>query len=183
MTIRRFIAYCLMAVTRANVGCTFFVLLVWFLLIYARSDDNQCFKDRMYVSRYREGCWSSTWRYFKPSLSAKTTSTEFKRRTYRKFAGPGGYIIGFLLLCGDIISQPGPNASQHYVKLLTINARSLKSKHRVTQIPVAYNLSRVQDLVYADNSDVVCINETWLNSDFDNQELLHTGYTIYRKDR
>ena len=58
-----------------------------------------------------------------------------------------------------------------------------KSKHRVTQIPVVYNLFRVQDLVYADNSDVVCINETWLNSDFDNQELLHTGYTIYRKDR
>ena len=65
----------------------------------------------------------------------------------------------------------------------TINAKSLKSKHRVTQIPVVYNLSCVQDLLYADNSDVVCTNETWLNSDFDNQELLPTGYTIYRTDR
>ena len=46
-----------------------------------------------------------------------------------------------------------------------------------------YNLNRFQDLVYAESSDVVCVNETWLNKDILDSEILHSDYTIFRKDR
>ena len=44
-------------------------------------------------------------------------------------------------------------------------------------------MSRVEDLVYAEEADLVFINETWLNDDINNEEILHSGYTVYRKDR
>ena len=44
-------------------------------------------------------------------------------------------------------------------------------------------MERFQDLVYSENPDVVCVNETWLNKDISDSEILHSGYTIYRKDR
>ena len=43
--------------------------------------------------------------------------------------------------------------------------------------------SKSQDLVYSENPDVVCVNEMWLNKDISDSEILHSGYTIYRKDR
>ena len=44
-------------------------------------------------------------------------------------------------------------------------------------------LHRFQDLVYAENSDVICVNETWLNQNISNSEILHSGSTIFRRDR
>ena len=41
----------------------------------------------------------------------------------------------------------------------------------------------VPDLVYAENSDVICVNETWLNQNINNAEILHSGFTIFRRDR
>ena len=41
----------------------------------------------------------------------------------------------------------------------------------------------VPDLVYAENSDVICVNETWLNQSINNAEILHSGFTIFRRDR
>jgi hypothetical protein len=35
-----------------------------------------------------------------------------------------------------------------------------------------------QDLVYADNLDLILVTETWLNSNFSNNELLSKGYNI-----
>jgi hypothetical protein len=46
-----------------------------------------------------------------------------------------------------------------------------------------YNLNRFQDLGYAESSDVVWVNETWLNKDILDSEILHSDYTIFRKDR
>ena len=37
--------------------------------------------------------------------------------------------------------------------------------------------------MYNENSDIVCVNETWLTKDISNDEILHPGFTIYRKDR
>ena len=37
--------------------------------------------------------------------------------------------------------------------------------------------------MHAENSDVICINETWLNQNISNSEILHSGFTIFRRDR
>jgi hypothetical protein len=37
--------------------------------------------------------------------------------------------------------------------------------------------------VYNENSDVICVTETWLTDEVSNKEILHSGFTIYRKDR
>jgi exonuclease III len=45
------------------------------------------------------------------------------------------------------------------------------------------NLERFQNLVYSDDLDIVCVNETWLSGHVYNAEILHSGYCIVRKDR
>ena len=37
--------------------------------------------------------------------------------------------------------------------------------------------------MHAENSDVICVNETWLNQNVSNSEILHPGFTIFRRDR
>ena len=37
--------------------------------------------------------------------------------------------------------------------------------------------------MYAENSDVIYVNETWLNQNISNSEILHSGFTIFRRDR
>ena len=62
--------------------------------------------------------------------------------------------------------------------------RSLISVHRNTDGDgTIWNLHQFQDLVYAEDAGVIYVNETWLGSKFLDSELLHAGYTIYRKDR
>ena len=92
-----------------------------------------------------------------------------------------------LLISGDINSNPGPVSASTAGKIycLVINARSLKSYHKdsTTNWQSVSKLHRFQDLVYAENSDVICVNETWLNQNISNSEILHSGFTIFRRDR
>jgi hypothetical protein len=37
--------------------------------------------------------------------------------------------------------------------------------------------------VYNENSDVICVNKTWLTDEVSNKDILHSGFTIYRKER
>ena len=37
--------------------------------------------------------------------------------------------------------------------------------------------------MYAENSDVIYVNETWLNQNISNPEILHSGFTIFRRLR
>ena len=37
--------------------------------------------------------------------------------------------------------------------------------------------------MYAENSDVICVNKTWLNQNISNSETLHSGFTVFRRDR
>ena len=48
---------------------------------------------------------------------------------------------------------------------------------------VANKLSKFQGFVYSSDFSIVCITETWLNSDIFDNEILPSGYSIYRKDR
>ena len=98
-----------------------------------------------------------------------------------------------LLLAGDIATNPGPtfktvNQSQEKsfkktpLKCLLLNARSLKSQHK-QGMKVTNNIHNFQDLDYSENSEIVCVNETWLNKDILNCEILGPDYEIFRKDR
>ena len=37
--------------------------------------------------------------------------------------------------------------------------------------------------MYDGNSDVICVNETWLKQNISNSEILNSGFTIFRRDR
>ena len=92
-----------------------------------------------------------------------------------------------LLMSGDINPNPGPVSASTAGKIncLMMNARSLKSYHKdgTTNWQSVCNLHRFQDLVYAKNSDVIRVNETWLNQNISNSEILHSGFTMFRRDR
>ena len=92
-----------------------------------------------------------------------------------------------LLMSGDINPYPGPVSASTADKIncLVMNARSLKSFHKdgATNWQSVCNLHRFQGLVYAENSDVICVNETWLNQNISNSEILHSGFKIFRRDR
>ena len=45
------------------------------------------------------------------------------------------------------------------------------------------NMERFQNLVYSEDADIVCVNDTWLNEDIKNSEIYHSGYDIYRNNR
>ena len=85
-----------------------------------------------------------------------------------------------LLMSGDINPNPGPVASSTVGKIncLVMNARSLQSYHKdsTTNWQSVCNLLGFQDLVYAENSDVICVNETWLNLNISKSEILHSGF-------
>ena len=71
-----------------------------------------------------------------------------------------------LLMSGEINSNPDPVSASTAGKIncLVMNARSLESYHkdRKTNWQSVCNLHRFQDLLYAENSYVICVNETWL---------------------
>ena len=64
-----------------------------------------------------------------------------------------------------------------------MNARSLMSTHKLTESETVCNLNCFQDLVYSEQIDIVCVNETWIHGNIDNSEILNSDYTIFRKDR
>ena len=90
-------------------------------------------------------------------------------------------------MSGDNNPNPGPVSTSTAGKIncLVMNARSLKRYHKdsTTNWQSVCNLHRFQELVYAENSDVICVNETWLNQNISNAEILHSGFTISRRDR
>ena len=109
------------------------------------------------------------------------------------------HLLMCILLAGDIATNPGPcrtisfsSESQHEPKnrnskglpatCLVLNARSLKSQH-VFDGKKLCHLSRFQELVYSEATDLVWVTETWLTKDITSTEILHDDYAIDRKDR
>ena len=92
-------------------------------------------KDIALARRPVEGFEFAAWKIFKPSIyqpSAMSGNHRFKPTHHRNFYSSSGFITGLLLLCGDIISQPGPTTTKRRqcsvpLKGLVINARSMKS--------------------------------------------------------
>ena len=92
-----------------------------------------------------------------------------------------------LLMSGAINPNPGPVSASTAGKIncLVMTTRKLKSYHKdsTTNWQSVCNLQRFQDRVYAENSDVICVNEAWLNQNISNFEILHSGFTIFRSYR
>ena len=132
------------------------------------------------------------WRHFKPPHGSEWSCRD-RRNTQtilstRKYDNVSGLITGLLLLCGDISTHPGPfhgrplASKRSFLNCLVSNARSIKSWHK-TMDRFVCNLSRFQELVYAEDSDIIFVSETWLTSDVFNIEILPEDYFIVRNDR
>ena len=107
---------CVMAAGRILVCSVGFSIALLFLVFYAqlillKSMDNDIGSARMPV----EGFEFAAWKFFKPSIdqpSAISGNNRFVPTRHRNFYRTSGFIIGLLLLCGDIISQPGPTITK-----------------------------------------------------------------------
>ena len=132
--------------------------------------------------------------FLKPSISQPSATGgnhHFVPTRQRNFKSSNGFITGLLLLCDDIISQPGPTITKRTqnggssvpLKGLLINTKSMKSQHKVGTSRVK-NLDRVQDLDCSEHADIVLISETWLNGNILDQERFPlSDFIVYRKDR
>ena len=133
--------------------------------------------------------WRYCWAIYTIRHDFSSVGNKFRHRSTRHFIrSNGGPVIGLLLLCGDVATHPGPTTSSRSIGCMVINAQSLKSLNKIKNpagetIDIANNLHRFQDLVYSEDPDIVCVNETWFNETITNEEVLHSGYTIYRKER
>ena len=129
------------------------------------------------------------WRFSKPT-AAKKSLIKLKPFSTRDYTNLDNFVVGLLLLCGDVACNPGPMGSSEsipVIKCMVSNTQSLKSLKKVVNSDgskaLACNLHQFQDLVYSEDMDVVCVNETWLNESIDNSEILKDNYIIFRKDR
>ena len=184
-----------MAAGRIHVCSAGFSFALWFLVFYSRLIIRKSTeKDIAYARRPVEGFQFAAWKFFKPSISQPSDTSEnhrFVPTRHCNFNSSRGFITGLLLLCGDDISQPGPTITKRTqnggssvpLKGLVINTRSMKSQHKVGTSRVN-NLDRIQDLDCSEHADIVLISETWLNCNILDPELFPlSDFIIYRKDR
>ena len=98
------------------------------------------------------------------------------------------HVVLLILLAGDVATNPAPLSSapkNRTLNCLSLNARSLTSLHRTntSEAEICSNMELFQNLVYSKDSDVIFVNETLLKKHICDLEILHSGYTIFRKDR
>lgn len=91
------------------------------------------------------------------------------------------HVVLLILLAGDIATNPGPLSKGQ--RFLSFNAQSLRSVNKREDGTFTSNLRSFQDLVYAENLDVISVTETWLNDSVNDDEILPSDYNIIRKDR
>ena len=84
---------------------------------------------------------------------------------------------------GDVSVNPGPSTKDCHLKCLSLNAQSLKSKHKSPRSEMFCQIHAFQKLVYSNEYDIICVTETWLKDFFLDSEILEAGYTIFRHDR
>ena len=72
------------------------------------------------------------------------------------------------------LSSDRVNAGVHnnFPNVLVLNARSIRNK-----------VSDLQTLLLTDSFDIVAMTETWLHRNYQDRELQHDEYNVYRKDR
>ena len=134
--------------------------------------------------------WSST----RDNTLRKSTFPLMSNHRYGlqfNIANSNLHLLLYILLAGDIATNPGPACSSTYncpvqntaLRCLSFNTRSLKSVNKHEDGSTTSNLSVFQDLVYSENFDIITVTETWLNDTISNKEILPCGYNIVRRDR
>ena len=88
-----------------------------------------------------------------------------------------------LLSGGEVSLNPGPSTKDYRLKCLSLNAQSLKSKHKAPFSEMFCQIHTFQKLVYSNAYEIICVTEAWLKDFFLDSEILDTGYTIFRRDR
>ncbi len=82
------------------------------------------------------------------------------------------------MLGGDVETNPGP-INKNIITGFLLNTRSLKAVNSKRN-----KLAQFHSAVSLKNSKIICLTETWLNSNVSNQEILpDADYNIYRRDR
>ncbi len=93
-----------------------------------------------------------------------------------------------ILLANDVETNPGPvkttRTDNNNLKVLYLNARSVKSFIAIDNYPSnkVCKITLLQELVHADDYEVICVCEKWLNKTFLDSELL-AGFNIFQEDR
>ena len=90
------------------------------------------------------------------------------------------WIIFLLIICGDIESNPGPNAYEK-IKICNLNIRSINAEPKQ-----GFKLSRFSAFkqALAGNYDVITVTESWLNAGHPSENYALPGYNgPFRLDR
>ena len=106
------------------------------------------------------------WRFSKPIAADKShIKLKLMLLSTRDYTNLDNFVVGLLLLCGDVASHPGPVGSSEsisFIKCMVSTTQSLKSLKKVVNNDgskaFACNLHQFQDLVYSENMDVVCVS-------------------------
>ena len=93
----------------------------------------------------------------------------------------------FLLLMSDDIN-PNPGlffaSTAGEINWLVMNARSLKVITKTAQQTCNPCVTSIASRTCCTpKTDVICANETWLNQNISNYEILHSSFTIFIRDR
>jgi len=91
----------------------------------------------------------------------------YKPRTRRSLLS---CFVALLLLSGDIEPNPGPQFTDNYITLGSLNIRSATSKAAL-----------IQNLIYDHNIDIIALQETWFKPDTHpaiNQDVAPPGFAV-----
>jgi hypothetical protein len=98
-----------------------------------------------------------------------------------------GIFIGMLLLlqCGDVHPNPGPlNPCPYVNKSLTVCQLNVQSLYLRSETPYCRRkIDEIESiLINKDNIDIICVSETWLDTQIDTSLVDIKNYTFRRKD-
>lgn len=156
---------------------------LWFLVLYSQLYTRTWVeKDFAFIKRPIEGFENETWKFFKPSFlqpSVKSGNHRFPLTRHRNFNSSGGFLAGLLLLCGDIISQPGP--------IIPTRAQNgglnRQEQHDPSKQQMAPRLLTLELNIASSSYDIITLTETHLDDSISDGEILPSNYTVFSRDR
>ncbi len=87
------------------------------------------------------------------------------------------HVFLLILLAGDIATNPSPRTKPN-LHCLSFNAQSIRSSTKLPNGSVTSNMKSFQDMVYAEELDIILMTETRLNDNFSDNEILSSGFNI-----
>ena len=125
---------------------------------------------------------SVTWISMRDKILRKSSSRHLVQGYGFEFKEKSFHLFLCILLAGDIATNLGPVVPNSQ-SILSFNAQSLCSINRRQDGSFISNLNSFQNLVYAEDFDIIAITETRLNNNVYDSEILPLGYNIIRNYR